>query len=152
MESLHVSERATLAVARFVAGELLYDKLDMTTLRDELRPFTRRFNKLYRVWHYHDAGVSEQQLEVEAKSRAVMSTTQDPNMIPKMLDMIGADEGDHPITVFDGIGFDPYEVLRAGLESNPNMREAGFVKAVLKQYEYQSEVVVLKVIGSVQKL
>jgi hypothetical protein len=152
LEAVGVSEQTTTAIASFVSGELLYDKLDIASMQDELRPFIRRFNKLYRVWQRHDASVPEAELEAEAKARSVMSATQDPSTIPEMLDMFGVDDGEYAVTMFDAEGFDPYEVLQAGLKSNPNMRGAGFVRAVLKQYAYQKEIIVLRVVGRVRKI
>lgn len=81
-----------------------------------------------------------------------MSATRDPSTIPEMLDLFGVDEGEFAVTKFDGIGFVPYEVMQVGLESNPNMDEAGFVRAVLNQYSYQQEVIVTKLVGPLRKV
>lgn len=141
-----------MAVAAFVSGETLHDKFNIASFKDELRPFIKRYNNLYRVWQRHDASVPENQLEAEAKARSVMSTTRDPSTIPDMLDMFGASEGKFAVTKLDGIGFDPYDVLRAGLQSNTSMREAGYVRAILQDYAYQQEIIVLQVVGRVIKV
>jgi len=69
-----------------------------------------------------------------------------------MLDMFGNDDGDLAVTTFDGQGFDPYEVIRAGLAQHPDFKERGFAAAVVKQYGYQKEIIVLRVVGPMRKV
>jgi len=146
---LGVNERLTVEIAKFVSGETLHSKLDVSD--PGLQPFVKRYDKLYRVWQNHSADAPEDLLEREARSRSVMSCTRDPATIASMLDTFGLDD-EHPVTVFDAVGFDPYEVMRAGLKANPGMRDAGYVRAVLSGYSYQQEIVALRVVGPVRKV
>lgn len=51
----------------------------------------------------------------------------------------------HPVTVFDGIGFDPYQVIRTFINENPRHGDVGFMRTVLAMNEWQEEIVVTQV-------
>lgn len=147
-----VSEHTLKQVADFVSGSIYHNQFDLEGCMDDLRPFVKPYKNLYRVWQHYVDTVPIATIQADASSRKIMSATQDPSTISEMLDMFGNDDGDLAITKFDGEGFDPYEVIEAGLRSNPNFKSRGYASGVVKQYSYQREIVVLRVTGQMKKV
>ena len=135
-----IDEDALMAVTEFVGAN---EPLSAQHLRD-LHPFVKRYTNLYRLWQHHESDVSLAILEAEAASRSYFSATRDINAIPEMMQNLGTSSDAPAITKFDGEGFDPYEVIRHGLEQYPDHPEKDFMRLTIRSYTYQKEVVVTK--------
>lgn len=131
-----ISAETTFALGEFLAAN---QQLDLAKHRYAIDPYVKFYRNLYRVWLHHDADVAIEVLEQEADSRDYLSATQDYNAIARMVDFFGgrSSDDDPAVTKFDGEGFDPYVIARAGLEQNPGMKDASYIRAALKQYEFQ---------------
>jgi hypothetical protein len=116
-----------------------------------LRPFIKRYDNLYRMWSDHPSGTSLETIEADASSRGYMSATTSTSAIKQMMSNNDFDVDDVSITKFSAEGFDPYDVISVGIKQHPHHEEIEFLRRVLDENVYQSEIVVTRVLGP-QKL
>lgn len=121
--------------------------IDIEKFRVDIDPYVKVYRGLYRVWMHLDANVPLEELEREARSRKHLSATTDLHALAQMIDFFGGPDEDPAVTKFDAEGFDPYEILRVGLEQNPDVKDAAFMRGALQHYGFQKEIIVLKILG-----
>jgi hypothetical protein len=144
-----VSEDALIAVAEFVGAN---ERFDLDAHIGSIRPFVKRYSGLYRVWLGEDPSIDVSALEAEAAKRDYFSATRARSALSEMLESNGYTAEEVPVTAFDGDGFDPYALIRAGIRQHPDHPEMRFLRDVLMLNEYQKEIVVLRVVGRQRKI
>lgn len=131
---------AVIAIAEFVGANEKFD----TSIIDWYIP-TKQYKNLYRLWLRRPLGTPVETLDRAVSGRRLLSTSLTFRAIAKMLREDGDAPDSHPVTVFDGIGFDPYQVIRTFINENPKHPEVGFMRSVLAMNEWQEEIVVTQV-------
>lgn len=140
-----IDEPALIAVAEYVGAN---EPFSLAEHEASIRPFLKRYNKLYRVWLAHDPTVDIATLDAEATTRECLSATKDLESLKGMSERNDWDLEEAAITSFAAEGFDPYEFIREGMRQHPTHPEMMFLRGVLRENEYQREVVVTRILGA----
>lgn len=131
---------AVIAVAEFVGANEKFDP----SIIDRHIP-TKEYKNLYRLWLRRPPSTPVEELDRAASGRRLLSTSLTLRAISKMFREDGDPPDSRPVTVFDGIGFDPYQVIRTFISENPRHPDVGFMRSVLAMNEWQEEIVVTHV-------